>query len=191
MLVSFASRAQHMRVPERSGPGPRHATACALDALKRPSAHERNDVALRIKRIAEAGWNGTPEEGGGQIALGSKAFRGPYSLRSRIEGAPQTSPEELLGAAHAGCFTTSLASRLSRAGWPPGDLHPTAVVHLEATESGYSITLIEFQTTGVVPGVDDATFAKLALDAKETCPVSRALAGTSITLETRLIEPVE
>lgn len=132
---------------------------------------------MRITRRARAVWKGSVEAGGGDLALGSGAFAGPYSLRSRIEDVPQANPEELIGAAHAGCFTMSLANLLSEAGNPPAQLTTEAHVRLEETATGFSITKIELRTRGVVDGVDAATFASLAQQAKDTCPVSRALAG--------------
>jgi len=97
-----------------------------------------------------------------------------------------TNPEELIGAGHAGCFTMSLANLLEEAGHPPDDLQTTAKVRLEQLEAGFSITRIELQTVGRVSGVDAQRFAELADQAKATCPVSRALAGTEITLEASL-----
>jgi lipoyl-dependent peroxiredoxin len=144
-------------------------------------------VAFRVIRSAKASWSGTVPEGGGRLALGSGAFEGPFTLRARVEdGQPGTNPEELIGAGHAGCFTMSLASLLSDAGHPPEDLQTSARVVLEQTETGFSITRIELDTVGSVSGVDEATFARLAEQAKATCPVSRALAGTEIALTARL-----
>jgi osmotically inducible protein OsmC len=144
-------------------------------------------LAIKIVRTAEASWSGTVPEGGGRLALGSGAFEGPFTLRARVEdGQPGANPEELIGLGHAGCFTMSLADLLSTAGHPPADLATTARVHLDQTESGWSITQIELHTTGSVPGVDAASFERLAGEAKATCPVSRALAGTEITLTAEL-----
>ena len=144
-------------------------------------------MAIKIVRTAEASWSGTVPEGGGRLALGSGAFEGPFTLRARVEdGQPGANPEELIGLGHAGCFTMSLADLLSTAGHPPADLATTARVHLDQTESGWSITQIELHTTGSVPGVDAASFERLAGEAKATCPVSRALAGTEITLTAEL-----
>lgn len=127
--------------------------------------------------------------GGGRIGLGSGAFEGPYTLKSRVEeGQRTTNPEELIGAAHAGCFTMSLANLLSEAGHPPSDLRTTARVNLEQLEAGFRITRIELKTTGSAPGVDGDAFARLAQQAKDTCPVSLALAGTEITVEAGLAE---
>jgi osmotically inducible protein OsmC len=140
-------------------------------------------LAVKIVRNAQASWSGTVPDGGGRLALGSGAFEGPFTLRARVEdGQSGANPEELIGLGHAGCFTMSLADLLSTEGHPPQDLQTKAQVHLEQTDSGWAITLIELHTTGKVEGVDETTFARLAEQAKATCPVSRALAGTEITL---------
>jgi lipoyl-dependent peroxiredoxin len=120
------------------------------------------------------------------MKLGSGAFEGPYSLRSRIEDvARATNPEELIAAAEAGCFTISLATLLGEAGHPARDLHTTAKVRLEQVPTGFDITRIELNTRAQVPGLDAATFQHIAQEAKN-CTVSRALAGTEITLEATL-----
>ena len=144
-------------------------------------------MAFRVIRTAMASWSGTVAQGGGRFALGSGAFEGPFTLRARVEeGVPGANPEELVGAGHAGCFTMSLANLLGEEGHPPQDLQTTARVALEQTEAGFSITRIELDTVGSVDGVDEATFLRLAEQAKATCPVSRALAATEITLTARL-----
>jgi osmotically inducible protein OsmC len=144
-------------------------------------------MSVRVTRTARASWQGDLADGGGRIGVGSGAYGGPVTLRARVEDVERsTNPEELIGAAHAGCFTMSLANLLSESGHPPADLQTTARVRLEQLDTGFSITRIELTTQGEVPGVDADTFAKLAEQAKDTCPVSRALAGTEITLEARL-----
>lgn len=146
-------------------------------------------MAIKITRKAEAAWEGSVEAGGGRIALGSGSFEGPYSLRARIEDVPQTNPEELLGAAHAGCFTMSLANLLDEAGHSPVRVQTTANVRMEEQPGGFSIARIVLETEGHVDGVDEATFLALAEQAKATCPISRALAGVAdIQLEARLLE---
>jgi osmotically inducible protein OsmC len=123
-------------------------------------------------------------EGGGRIALGSGAYEGSFTLRARMEDVErETNPEELIAAAQAGCFTMSLANLLSEQGTPPRDLRTTARVRLEQKPEGFRITRIAVKTVGDVPGVDAEQFAALAEQAKATCPVSLALAGTEITLE--------
>jgi osmotically inducible protein OsmC len=144
-------------------------------------------VSIRVTRRAQASWQGSVPDGGGRIALGSGAFEGPFTLKARVEDVERaTNPEELIGAGEAGCFTMSLASLLSEAGHPPTDLSTTASVRLEQQEQGFAITQIAIKTVGDVPGVDAATFARLAEEAKATCPVSRALSGTQITIEATL-----
>jgi osmotically inducible protein OsmC len=143
-------------------------------------------LSFRVVRIAEASWEGTVSDGEGRIGLGSGAFEGPYSLRARTEeGLHATNPEELIGAAEAGCFTMSLANVLGEAGHPARSLKTTARVKLEQVGSAFNITSIELKAEGDVPGVDQATFEELARQAKD-CTVSRALTGTEITLEARL-----
>jgi lipoyl-dependent peroxiredoxin len=123
-------------------------------------------------------------EGGGRIALGSGAYEGSFTLRARVEDVErETNPEELIAAAQAGCFTMSLANLLSEQGTPPRDLRTTARVRLEQKQEGFRITRIAVKTVGDVPGVDAERFVTLAEQAKATCPVSLALAGTEITLE--------
>jgi lipoyl-dependent peroxiredoxin len=144
-------------------------------------------VSFRVTRTAQASWQGTVPDGGGRIGLGSGAYEGPFSLRARIEDVERaTNPEELIAAAEAGCFTMSLANLLGEAGHPPQELHTTAHVRLEQLEQGFTITRIDLSAVGEVAGVDAATFARLAEQAKATCPVSRALAGTELALDARL-----
>ena len=126
-------------------------------------------------------------DGGGRIELGSGAFEGVFTLRNRVEDEVRgTNPEELIAAAEAGCFTMSLANLLEEAGSPPQDLRTTVRVRLEQTDEGFRITRISISAVGEVPGFDPVRFADLAEQAKATCPVSLALAGTEITVEARL-----
>jgi lipoyl-dependent peroxiredoxin len=144
-------------------------------------------LSFRVTRRSEASWQGTVPEGGGRLALGSGAFEGPFTLKARVEDVERaTNPEELIAAAEAGCFTMSLADLLSEAGHPPTDLRTTARIRLEQLDKGFTITEIALRTVGEVPGIDAAQFAELAARAKETCPVSRALSGTEISLEATL-----
>ena len=139
-------------------------------------------------RTAEAEWKGNLAEGSGRLRVGSGAFDGAYSFKSRFdEGQSATNPEELIGAAHAGCFTMALAAQLSRAGLTPTRIHTGAKVKLERIGEGFSITRIELETEAEIPGIDDATFQRHALDAKQSCPVSKALAGTEIHLKAELL----
>ena len=125
------------------------------------------------KRTAEAYWQGNLRDGKGTMRLGSGAFEGEYSFTSRMENGPGTNPEELIGAAEAGCFSMAFANDLSEAGHTPQDIRTSATVHFGQTE-------------GTVPGIDEATFKKIAEDSKKNCPVSKALASTEITLEATL-----
>jgi osmotically inducible protein OsmC len=126
------------------------------------------------------------------LALGSGAYEGPFSLKSRVEDVERaTNPEELIAAAEAGCFTMSLANLLSESGHPPEELSTTASVRLEQRDGRFSITTIELRTSGQVSGVSAERFEELAREAKETCPVSRVLAAAEITLEATLAAPAE
>jgi osmotically inducible protein OsmC len=139
-------------------------------------------------RKAEAEWKGNLAQGGGRLKVASGAFEGPYSFKSRFEeGQSATNPEELLGAAHAGCFTMALTAQLSRAQITPTRIHTTASVKLEKVGEAFSITEIALETEAEVPGVDSETFQKYALDAKQNCPLSKALAGTEIRMTAKLV----
>jgi lipoyl-dependent peroxiredoxin len=137
-------------------------------------------------RKANAVWEGDLKGGNGKISLGSGAFEGRYSFGSRFEEAGGTNPEELIGAAEAGCFSMALSAALGRAGHSPKRVATSAKVHLDKVGEGLSITKIELNCEGEVPGLDDATFQDFATKAKETCIVSRALGAVEITLEARL-----
>lgn len=138
-------------------------------------------------RKADAVWEGDIRGGNGKVSLGSGAFEGRYSFGSRFEEGAGTNPEELIGAAHAGCFSMALSGGLGRGGHTPKRIATTARVHIEKVGEGFSITRIELDTQAEVPGIDDATFQEFAKKAKEGCPVSRALAGTEITLNAKLV----
>jgi len=139
------------------------------------------------ERHAEAEWDGNLREGKGRLKLESGAFQGPYSFRDRFEDGKGTNPEELLGAAHAGCFSMALAAGLTAAGLPPGHIHTTATVRLDRAGEGFAITKIALATEASVPGISPADFQAQAEKAKANCPVSKALAGTSITLTAKLV----
>jgi osmotically inducible protein OsmC len=138
-------------------------------------------------RTAEAEWKGSLREGKGTMKLGSGAYEGAYSFASRFENGTGTNPEELIGAAHAGCFSMALSAGLGRAGITPTRIHTTARVYLEKVGEGFGITRIELNTEAQVPGIDNATFQKHAEDAKKGCPVSKALAGVQISLTAKLV----
>jgi osmotically inducible protein OsmC len=130
-----------------------------------------------IVRNAEAKWEGDLKAGTGNIKFGSGAYDGPYGFKSRFESGPGTNPEELIAAAHAGCFTMALSAALTKAGKPPKTLHTTAKVQLDQVPDGFQITRIDLITDAVIPDIDDATFQKIAGEAKKGCPISKALAA--------------
>jgi lipoyl-dependent peroxiredoxin len=138
-------------------------------------------------RTAEAVWNGNLREGKGTVKLGSGAYEGAYSFSSRFESGTGTNPEELIAAAHAGCFSMALSAGLGKANITPTRIHTTATVHLEKVGEGFGITRIELNTEAQIPGIDDATFQKTAAEAKAGCPVSKALAGAQISLKAKLV----
>jgi osmotically inducible protein OsmC len=139
-------------------------------------------------RKAEAEWEGNLAEGSGKLKVGRGAFEGPYSFKSRFEeGQAATNPEELLGAAHAGCFTMALTAGLSRAGIKAKRIHTEARVKLEKVGEAFSITQIDLEMEAEIPDVDDAAFQKYALDAKQNCPLSKALAATQISMTAKLL----
>jgi len=137
-------------------------------------------------RTSEAEWRGSLREGAGKMKLGSGAYEGSYSFPSRFEEGKGTNPEELIAAAHAGCFSMALSAGLGRAGHTPTRIHTVARVHLEKVGEGFGITRIELETVGEVPGIDEKTFLEHAEGAKSNCPVSKALAGPQISLKAKL-----
>lgn len=141
---------------------------------------------MKITRHADAEWKGGLQSGTGQVQLGSGAFTGPYGFKSRFESGPGTNPEELIAAAHAGCFSMALAHALEQAGHKPERIHTVAKVHLNQTGQGFEIPEIELATEAVVPNLDDAGFQTIAEDAKANCPVSKVLAGAKIHLKATL-----
>jgi len=138
-------------------------------------------------RSAKAEWRGNLTEGKGTMALGGGAYNGPYSFQSRFEEAPGTNPEELIAAAHAGCFSMALSGQLTKGGFSPKRIATTAKVQLLKQEAGFTITEIQLETEAEVPGIDDAKFQELAGNAKKGCPVSRALAAVEIKLSAKLV----
>jgi osmotically inducible protein OsmC len=128
-----------------------------------------------MNRTADARWEGDLKGGKGSMRLGSGAFEGEYSFGTRFEGAPGTNPEELIGAAHAGCFSMALSLALSQAGTPPKSIETRATVHLDKVGEAMSITGIDLVTKGDVPGLSAADFQRYAEDARKNCIVSRAL----------------
>lgn len=140
-------------------------------------------------RSAEAVWKGSLKEGSGSMKMASGAYEGAYSFSSRFEEGDGTNPEELIAAAHAGCFSMALSGDLGRAGYTPDEVNTTANVHLTKGESGFSITRIHLVTEARVPGIDNETFQKQVENAKKGCPVSRALGAVDeITVEATLLD---
>ncbi|MFP4647017.1 MAG: OsmC family peroxiredoxin [Candidatus Acetothermia bacterium] len=140
------------------------------------------------KRKAQSKWQGTLKKGKGKIKLGSGAFEGQYSFRSRFKEGSGTNPEELIGAAHSGCFAMALSKVLEEAGYPPDEIDAEAGVKLENVDGNFKITAIELTVSGKVPGVDETTFQEKANDAKENCPVSQALSeDVAVSLQAELV----
>ena len=137
-------------------------------------------------RNAHAEWNGPIDSGKGNMAFGSGAFEGRYSFESRMQDGPGTNPEELIGAAHAGCFSMALSLVLGESGHTPESISTGAAVNFEQQGEGWAITGIELTTVGKVPGMDEDAFRQAAEVAKENCPVSVALKATPITLNASL-----
>ena len=138
-------------------------------------------------RTAKAEWNGNLQTGRGTMSLGSGAFEGQYSFASRFEEGVGTNPEELIGAAHAGCFSMAFAATLGRNGFEPQRVQTTAKVHLIKNDSGFAISAIDLETEATVPGIENEKFQELAETAKQTCPVSKALSGVTIKLNAKLM----
>lgn len=133
-------------------------------------------------RKAEAEWNGKVTDGTGHMKFGSGAFDGRYSFQSRMQDGAGTNPEELLAAAHAGCFSMALSAQLTQAGLTPTRIHTSAGVHLDKVGDGWSISKVDLVTEGEVPDLDQQTFQQHAETAKKNCPVSKLFAGAEITL---------
>lgn len=139
-------------------------------------------------RSADAVWEGTLREGAGTMKMLSGAYEGEYSFGSRFEEGEGTNPEELIAAAHAGCFSMALAAGLGGAGYSPQRVSTTADVHLTQVENGFRITRIHLKTEAEVPDIDEEAFQEQAEQAKEGCPISQALAAVDeITVEAKLV----
>jgi osmotically inducible protein OsmC len=138
-------------------------------------------------RNAEAEWNGNLLEGNGKMKLGTGAYEGPFSFKSRMENGAGTNPEELIGAAHAGCFSMAFSATVEKAGFKPKRVHTKAAVKFDKVEGGFAITGIALETEAEIAGIDNAKFQELAEAAKKGCPVSKALAATPITLKATLV----
>jgi lipoyl-dependent peroxiredoxin len=140
------------------------------------------------KRTAEARWDGSLQEGNGTMRMASGAYEGPYSFQSRFQEGDGTNPEELIAAAHAGCFSMALSAELGRAGHSAESVETRATVHLDKVAEGFAIKRIDLDTQARVPGVSDEEFQQAAEGAKNGCPVSQALAAVeSIELRAELV----
>ena len=145
---------------------------------------------MNFTRKAEANWDGGIIDGKGTVKLGSGAFEGAYSFKSRFsedEEQKATNPEELIAAAHAGCYTMALSGNLGKAGYKPTNIHTTANVKIEKQGDGFVIPNIDLVTEATVEGLDDEEFQKIAEETKKTCPVSQVLSGADISLKASLV----
>src|SRR5918997_4102092 len=129
------------------------------------------------RRKAEARWDGSLQEGNGTMRMATGSYEGPYSFQSRFEEGDGTNPEELIAAAHAGCFSMALSGELGRAGHDAETVETEATLHLEKVEQGFAIKKIVLRTRATVPGIEDSEFQQIAEAAKKGCPVSQALAA--------------
>jgi osmotically inducible protein OsmC len=141
---------------------------------------------MAITRTSEARWEGDLKNGNGRIKLGSGTFEGQYGFKSRFESGPGTNPEELIAAAHAGCYSMALSAALSGAGFVPTSIQTSASVMLDKLETGFTITKIILKTQAKIPNIDAAKFQKVAEEAKKGCPVSKALSAVPIELNATL-----
>ena len=142
---------------------------------------------MHFTRKADADWNGGIMDGKGSVKLGSGVFEGAYSFQSRFgDDTKATNPEELIAAAHAGCYTMALSGNLGKAGYAPKNIHTTAKVKIEKQGDGFVIPNIDLTTTAEIDGIGDEEFQKIAEETKKTCPVSQVLAGAEISLDASL-----
>lgn len=139
-------------------------------------------------RNASATWNGDLKAGNGSVKLGSGAWEGKYSFGTRFENAPGTNPEELIAAAHAGCFSMALSAGLGKNGFAPQRVSTTAKVSIDPVTGGFKITKIQLVCEAVVPNIDEAKFQEIATATKTGCPVSGALSAVPIELEAKLVK---
>ena len=138
-------------------------------------------------RSAKAQWMGNLEQGKGTVKLGSGAYEGAYSFGSRFEEGKGTNPEEMIAAAHAGCYSMAFSAELSKAGHVPKSVTTTAKVELRKDDSGPRISLITLECEAIVPGIDQVQFMTIAQGAKVGCPISKALASVEIKLQAKLV----
>ena len=139
------------------------------------------------ERKAEAQWNGSLQAGSGTMRMASGAYEGPYSFQSRFEEGDGTNPEELLAAAHAGCFSMQLSGVLGAGGHDPDSVETEATVHIDKADEGFEITRIELTAKARVPGIDEAAFQEAAETAKNICPVSVLFKGAEISVDATLV----
>lgn len=137
-------------------------------------------------RTANAVWEGDLRGGKGTMKFSN--YQGPYTFVSRFESGDGTNPEELIAAAHAGCFSMAFSNVLAKEGFTPKRVSTTAKVHLEKVGDAFSITTIELDTLGEVPGIDEAKFQELAEGAKKNCPVSKLVTGAQVKLSAKLVK---
>ena len=137
-------------------------------------------------RSSQAVWEGDLQSGRGTMKIGSGAWEGPYSFKSRFENGQGTNPEELIAAAHAGCFSMALSAALGKAGHAPKRIETVAKVALEKSGDAFRIPRIRLETNASVPGIDEAKFREIAEQAKQNCPVSKVLSGAEISLNAKL-----
>lgn len=139
-----------------------------------------------MEKYSEAKWTGDLKGGKGTIKLGSGTYEGSYTFASRFENGKGTNPEELIAAAHAGCYSMALSNELANGGFKPESVETKADVLLEMLESGPTITRIKLTSKAHVPGIEKDKFMELANGAKENCPISKVLAATTIELDITL-----
>jgi osmotically inducible protein OsmC len=140
-----------------------------------------------MKKHASAVWTGSLKEGKGTISTETRVLAdAPYGFKSRFEDGPGTNPEELIGAAHAGCFSMALSAQLSNAGTPPERIETKAEITFDKVGDGFAITASHLTVSAKVPGLDAAKFQELATKAKEGCPVSKVL-NAQITMDATLV----
>ena len=141
-----------------------------------------------IKRTSKAVWKGDLQSGKGEVALGSGAFEGQYSFTSRFEEGKGTNPEELIAAAHAGCFSMALSADLSKAGYTVDEVKTEAAISMDKVDGGFKILGSKLITQAKVPGISEADFMKFAEGAKQNCPVSKALGAIDLELNATLVK---
>jgi osmotically inducible protein OsmC len=136
---------------------------------------------------SSARWQGNLPEGNGKMVVGGGAWEGNFSFKSRFEGGKGTSPEELIAAAHAGCFSMAFSHALNEAGFKPVSVETEGAATLDEVEGGFAITKIKLTSKGKAEGIDKEKFEEIAMEAKENCPVSKALKGVEITLDLTML----